>query len=418
LLIDEIQADDRDRFHMGLRVARELPGAGVTKALAAQYDRLPPARQALLVALLADRRDAAALPAILKAAQSEAVATRLAAVGMLAKLGDPSTIAVLWQAAVDDDAAIAAAAQAGLTSLRSAQVDAAVVAKLKADDPKVRRIAMELAGLRRIASAEPMLRAALNDSAEPVRLAAVKSLGMTMNPKDLSPLIDRMLASSSKPEIAAAQQGLKAACMRSTEREASATQVIASLSKASPAQKAALFEVLSAAGGTAALDAVAAAAKRGELDQASRLLGEWMSPDAAPVLRDLVASVQDERYKTRALRGYIRLARQLDMPVAQRIAICKDAIGLAWRAEEKKLAVQVLGRHATPEALALVVEQLGDAAVKPAAVASALKIADKAATTHPEAVAKAMKRLLEVGVEADQADRAKALLEKAEKASK
>ena len=40
--------------------------------------------------------------------------------------------------------------------------------------------------------------------------------------------------------------------------------------------------------------------------------------DAAPVLLDLAKSAADEKYKIRALRGYIRLVRQFAMPDAER----------------------------------------------------------------------------------------------------
>ena len=40
------------------------------------------------------------------------------------------------------------------------------------------------------------------------------------------------------------------------------------------------------------------------------LLGEWMTVDAAPVLLDLAKTAPEEKYQIRALRGYIRLARQ------------------------------------------------------------------------------------------------------------
>ena len=47
-------------------------------------------------------------------------------------------------------------------------------------------------------------------------------------------------------------------------------------------------------------------AKNPELqDTASRLLGEWMTVDAAPVLLDLAKSNVDDKYKVRALRGCI-----------------------------------------------------------------------------------------------------------------
>ena len=39
-----------------------------------------------------------------------------------------------------------------------------------------------------------------------------------------------------------------------------------------------------------------------------------MDVDVAPVLLDLAKNAAEDKYKIRALRGYIRLVRQFDMP--------------------------------------------------------------------------------------------------------
>ena len=70
--------------------------------------------------------------------------------------------------------------------------------------------------------------------------------------------------------------------------------------------------------------AVADAARSGGAnmeDAATRVLGEWMSPDAAPVLLELASKLRNQRFQTRALRGYLRIARQLDVPSEERIAM-------------------------------------------------------------------------------------------------
>lgn len=61
-----------------------------------------------------------------------------------------------------------------------------------------------------------------------------------------------------------------------------------------------------------------------------------MSADAAPVLLDLAKTETSNKYKVRALRGYIRIARQLDMEPKQRMEMCRQAIEVAQRADEKR----------------------------------------------------------------------------------
>ena len=81
-----------------------------------------------------------------------------------------------------------------------------------------------------------------------------------------------------------------------------------------------LLKILSVVGGAKALQTVGAAAQAADpelKDAGSQLLGEWMTVDAVPVLLDLAKNGTDAKYQTRALRGYIRLARQFAMPNEQ-----------------------------------------------------------------------------------------------------
>ena len=63
-----------------------------------------------------------------------------------------------------------------------------------------------------------------------------------------------------------------------------------------------------------------------------------MTVDAAPVLLDLAKTAPDNKYKIRALRGYIRLVRQFTVPDAQRVEMCRAALDAAERDAEKKRA--------------------------------------------------------------------------------
>jgi len=144
--------------------------------------------------------------------------------------------------------------------------------------------------------------------------------------------------------------------------------------------KVTILEILSAMGGTRALQTVGAAAKDADpelQDAASRLLGEWMTVDAGPVLLDLAKTATDAKYETRALRGYIRLVRQFVLPDEQRVEMCRNALAAAKRDAEKKLVLEVLGRYPSIDALRLAVETAKIPSLKNEAAAAALAIAQK-----------------------------------------
>ena len=109
-----------------------------------------------------------------------------------------------------------------------------------------------------------------------------------------------------------------------------------------------ILETLNVVGGAASLEAVAAAARSNNeefRDAAFRVLGQWKSIDAAPILLDLYNTVKDERLKIRAIRAYIRLARQFDMPADRRAAMCRTALETAERDADKQLVLEVLLRY-------------------------------------------------------------------------
>jgi hypothetical protein len=61
LLVEQPKSPDKARSAIGLRVARELAGREATEAVAAELSQATPQRQALLILVLTDRGDTAAL---------------------------------------------------------------------------------------------------------------------------------------------------------------------------------------------------------------------------------------------------------------------------------------------------------------------------------------------------------------------
>ena len=379
LLVEQLQSADQDRFIIGLTTARELSGGDVTRALVAELAKLPPERQALLTLALADRGDPAVLPAVLQAAKSGPNSVRIAAVNVLKRLGDASCVPTLLEVAGVADEGVAQAAKGALEELPGEGVNADLAARLPQAEGKLRLLLIELVGLRRIEAVAALLKAA-DDSDAQVRAAALTALGETVGLNDVAVLITRVVTPPNAEDSSAAQQALRAACVRMPDREACAAKLAAALPAASLAAKGTLLEILSAMGGDKALQTIGVAARdpSPELqDAASRLLGEWMTVDAAPVLLDLAKTATDAKYETRALRGYIRLARQFTMPEEQRAEMCRTALQTAKRDAEKKLVLEVLERYPSIDTLRLAVETAKVPALKADATAAAMAIAQK-----------------------------------------
>ncbi|MEA1952279.1 MAG: hypothetical protein U9N87_12915, partial [Planctomycetota bacterium] len=150
-------------------------------------------------------------------------------------------------------------------------------------------------------------------------------------------------------------------------------------------------------------------------DAATRLLGRWMSADAAPVLLDLAETMPNGKFRVRAMRGYIRIFRQLKLPSAKVLEMCQAAMQVAKRDKEKELIIDTLARHPSPKALSLASASLKSETLRDKAAAVAVTIAGKIVDKKPKAVARAMGRVIDAGVKGDLLNQAKALRAKAAK---
>ena len=379
LLMEQLRSSDKGLFQLGLSTARELPGREVADALAAELAQATPERAALLLEVLADRKDKVALPAVLAAVKSGPVPVRIAAIGVLPRLGDASCVPTLLEIAVGADAELTEAAKTALAGLPGADVDAEITSRLPKAEGKTLPVLIELVGQRRI-DATAALFEALDHSDAEVRRAALTALGDTVDASELSKLISEVVAPKHPEDAKVAKQALRAACIRMPDREACAEQLLTAMSLAPASTKYTLLETLGAMSGPKALETVGAAAKSSDprlQDLASRLLGQWMDVEAAPVLLDLAKTAPSEKYRGRALRGYIRLVRQFPIPDDERVVMCRKAIEASTSPAEKKLVLQFLGRYPTIDMLKLAAESTDVPELKEDASKASLVITQK-----------------------------------------
>ena len=86
-------------------------------------------------------------------------------------------------------------------------------------------------------------------------------------------------------------------------------------------------------------------------DASTRLLGKWMTPDAGPVLVELASSLPSGKYQTRAVRGVIRIARQMVVPDNDRAELCRQALKTAEDPADRKAVLEFIPRYPSPAML-------------------------------------------------------------------
>lgn len=397
LLVEQLRSSDQAFFGIGLRTARELPGAEATKAVVAELHRGPADRQPLILLALADRSDPGAMPTILEAAKTGSKELRLTAIGVLDRLGKPAGIPVLLELAADQDSALSQAAMAALARMSGDQLDSEILNRLKQAKGKDRQVAIELAGRRGIEKAVPAIVDCTQDPEPAIRSAALQTLGTIGGPAqitDLVKLIEQTKDPKGRDEVGAALMAISARsgndCAQGllplAHSDDSALRIIA-------------LHALASAGGSDALGALTAAVEDKDesvRDEAVRTLANWPNtwPEdetiTAPLL-SVAKAAQKPSYQVLASRGYLQfLEGDKKLKAQAKVAKVQEVLPLLTRMEEKQMAITVVKTAPSPEALNLLVGLAGEAAVADVACSAILEVARKSASGTKEDRQKAL----------------------------
>jgi len=428
ILRQELRNKDYLLFAAAVRTSQEIRGAEVTQALWRGLGPLPADNQILVIQALGKRADRTAVPALVAAAKGGAKPVRLAAVRALGQIGDASSALALLGLQGDADRELAQASQESLAVLEGKQIDDVVMNMLSSGDAARRLTALDLIGQRRIKAAVPALLKAAGDPDAEVRRAAIRRLGELGSAAELPGMVELLMGLKDPQDLSAAEQAVGALCARSDNPEASVQKLIERLAQAPGAQKTVLLRVLGSAGGASALTAVRDALKDPDPQvraAALRTLAAWKTADVVPDLLALARRSSIPAERALGLRGYLAWAGRKELPVGQRLSICREAGNLVQTTEEKKLLLAALGSMASADALALAVPLLDDASVKDEACAAAVSVAERLLKSKGGDTAQTASKLIEplkkaaqAATDLDLAQRAKAALKRAQSRAK
>jgi HEAT repeat protein len=378
LIVELVTGSDRDMRTLGFQQIREeAKGAAATKRFADLLPKLPADAQVGLLDALADRGDATARPAVLEMHAGKEEAVRAASLRALGSLGEVGDVPLLAGKMAAGTAAESAAAERSLVRLRGKDVDAAIAAQLKEAPASRPRLLSVLATRTATGCIGAVLQSAEDPDAK-VRLAALGALRLLADEKQTPALVKLLKVAGDDQERCKAELALLAVASRN--REACVDGLLAGLAGAAPSARISLLKALARSGGEKALEAVVAATKDKDQelqDEAVRLLASWPQPAAAPYLLTIAKQSASPRHNAVAVQGLLRLAAPSgDRPAD--LGLLTEAIAVAKRPEEKRLAVGILGGIPKARALALVRPLVDNPAVAEEALLAAVLIVEKA----------------------------------------
>ena len=376
---------DESLRRVALKTVRSLAEPRTLAECASRWGSLPPESQlAVLDAHVARGREG--LPVVLVAAKSSDAGMRTAAWCALGLLNEVSAVPALATAAAKGAPAERDAARESLSRLHGPDVGDALLAVLSGADAPVTVEVLQAIGERGGPGVAAVLLPHARAGPVSVRLAVLRALGALPSGEALSPLLGLWPTLSSEAESKAWQKALMAACAHGREQDRCADALIAVFENGDVARRRALLPVFRPVGTARALKlvgAVATDANSALSTEAIRVLSQWPTLEAAPLLLRIGEASGDMTRHALALRGYVDVAK-LEADPGKLLRMLQQAMRVARRSAEKKQALGQMGGVMTVEALAAVLPHLGDPELVDEAAAAAVKMARELAAAHPD----------------------------------
>ena len=374
LIMEALGSADATFRGLAASMIREMPGAEATKTFAAALGKLPEAGQVALLDALADRKDPAARPAVLKATESKTAAVAAAGIRALGAVGGASDVALLAKTAVGTDET-AKAATTSLARLRGEDVNKTIVEALGSADAKTKVVLVKALASRAAAECAPAVTKCAGDADADVSRAGIEALGALGDQKQIPDLIAMLKAGKDAGSV---DRALTAICSRVKDKATG--DLVTGLKGANSDAQRVLLNALGRCGDAKALETVLAATKSAEekvADAGIRVLCNWAGQAAIDPLLAIAASTKNDTHQVLAVRGVVRLARMRETPGNVRWKALSEAMKHAKKTGEKKQVLGALRDVQTLDALKLVSKYVGEKALAEEAGAAAVRIANR-----------------------------------------
>jgi len=372
---------DPDFQRAGIAAAIAMPGEKATQRWVDRMQGADPARRVAILDLLAQRGDAAALPAVLEEMKHADQKVRLAAIQTAGMAGNESAVAPLATVLASKEALERGAARTALLRIPGKPVSDAVMKLLETAAPEMAVGLLDIAAARKDKPAVSTLLAYTKKEDAGVRAAAIAAVGKVADLGDLSALTAIVVNTTDDGDRKAAERALIGACSRLGDKVKCVATIAPSLdqAKTNVAARAALMRALGTIGNRTAYEVVRAGLKDPNddvKDAVIRALSDW--PDESPTaeLLEIAKSAEKPTHQVLALRGYVRMiAVAKGRSPADSLKMCQEAMGAARRDDEKRLVLSALGEIPTLDALKMAQGCLGNEALKNEAAIAVVKIA-------------------------------------------
>lgn len=344
LIVKLIGDSDREFRAAGLeKVRTSAKGATATRLFAAELPKLDSVGQIALLNALADRRDAAAKPAVQELlASSKDEQVRATAITAIGSLGGAEDLPLLIKS-LSGPGAEQAAAKRSLAQLAGDSINKNLASELKSTGPGVKVPVIEILATRRATDQLPALVVATLDDNGQVRSAAMSALGQIGRAEQIAPLLPGVLKAQKGGERDNAERNVAMICARIENEDQRGTKLIEAIATIAAADRDDLLPLVGRVGGRKLIDYVGDIAS--EQDPERRKLGidalsKWPDASVADKLLEIANKTSDQAERNQAFQGYLKVAASRDnRSDKQRLERMKQAMKAARTPEEQLLVI-------------------------------------------------------------------------------
>ncbi len=393
LVAEAIRSDHGALRRAAAGLIRDLEAPQAAKRFADMLPSLPASIRPQVIRAIGALEAPEAAPALAKQLDSDHAPVRKAALRALGRIGDASVVGPLASAAAAASGKEQRIARASLVRMEGEGVDAALRKRLETDNPAQKvEIIKALAGRGVTRATETLVPLARADH-DRVRRAALAALGELAGEENLPTLVALLVDPAKKADRGLIRKAIGEVFQRIDPVGKRADPVLAALSDASPAAKAALLRLLDDAPTKAALKTLRDALDASDeavRKAAVRTLSQWPTPAPAEDLLRLARGGETRARKVLALRGYVRLAERSEEPQP----MYRKALALAEEPQQKKLVFAGLGKAGSVAALDLLEPYLDKPALRSAAATALVQIAGRVGGEARDRAVKAVKKVV------------------------
>ncbi len=381
-------ADSPDRGFRGsaLTLAERIPGSEATLRWVEKAGTPSSDVRADIIAMLGQRKDAAALPFVRESLRNGEETVRLAAIPAATRLAGEAVLPDLLPLLGSADAEESAALKTALLGYPGKLVVPEAARLLDVTPLPAKAVLIDVLGEKGARDEIERVYRLAEDPHPAIREASLGALGKLAGEGDLARLVAMLEKASASDDVVRLREAIAAAVLRNPDPERRADGLLDLLKNATPAGKIAILKVLPRVGGTRPLRAAVEeiAARDSEVRTAAvGALSRWPDEEAADDLLRIASTTQNRERFRAAVQGYVRLVDRSSTPAVKKLAAYEKLLALPGEDGDKKPVLAGIAAVREPESLRLLARYLDNPALRDAAAAALLDLASQQSPQEP-----------------------------------